>query len=151
MFNKEFFRKFVSSREKRTILENFFSLSFLQIANYILPLVTLPYLVRVLGPDKFGLIAFARAFIQYFVMFTDYGFNFSATREISVYREDRHKLSEIFNSVMLAKFGFLAVSFIFLTPLETSLNLQTARYYPLSAQGQSCAEAPEALCPGQSP
>lgn len=99
-------------KDKRKLLSNFFSLAILQGTNYILPLITLPYLVRVLGPGQYGLIAFAQAFIQYFVLITDYGFNLTATREISIHKENKHKVSKIFSIVMFIKLNFMIISFI---------------------------------------
>lgn len=42
-----------------TIINNFLSLFVLQGLNYILPLITVPYLVRTLGPEKYGVTVFA--------------------------------------------------------------------------------------------
>jgi PST family polysaccharide transporter len=103
-------KAFANVPEKRRLLENFISLSTLKGINYLLPIITVPYLVRVLGPEKFGLIAFAQAFIQYFILFTDYGFNLSATRKISIFREDKDRISEIFCSIVFIKFAFMVVS-----------------------------------------
>lgn len=98
--------------DTKRLISNFLSLSSVQIANYILPLITVPYLVRVLGPEKFGLIAFSQAFISYFSLLTDYGFNLSATREVSIYRDNTEKISDIFSSVMFIKTLIMSISFI---------------------------------------
>ena len=106
--------KMVSGKERRVVLDNAFSLSTLQGINYILPIVILPYIIRVIGPEKFGLIAFAQAFVQYFMILTDYGFNFSATREISLCREQKNKVCTIFYSVIAIKIILALVSFLIL-------------------------------------
>lgn len=98
-------------------MENYLSLSSLQVVQYILPLVTVPYLVRVLGPEKWGLIAFAQAFVQYFIFLTDYGFNLSATRKISILRDNRQRVSGIFSSVILIKFVLMLTGFLLLLGL----------------------------------
>lgn len=117
--------------EKKRFLGNFLSLATLQGLNYILPLLTLPYLVRVLGAEKFGLIAFATAVVGYFIVFTDYGFNFSATREIANYKEDKNKIVEIFSSVMIIKIFLLFISFIaliFLIVFFEKIGKESALY-----------------------
>ena len=98
--------------ENKQLLSNFLSLTTLQAFTYILPLITLPYLVRVLGTEKFGLVMFAQAFIIFFNIFVDYGFNLSATREVSVNRDNKNKLTEIYSSVISIKLLLLVVSFV---------------------------------------
>lgn len=103
------------ARDKRQLIANFFSLSVLQGANFILPLVALPYLVRILGTESFGIVMFAQAFMMYFIILTDYGFNLSATRAISIHRGNTEKIAEIFTTVMSIKFLLLLVSLLLLS------------------------------------
>ena len=105
----------INTKEKKQLFSNFFSLSVLQIFTYVLPLITLPYLVRVLDTEKFGLIMFAQAFIIFFNIFVDFGFNLSATKDISVHRDDKTKITEIFSVVMTIKIILIVVSFVLLT------------------------------------
>lgn len=74
-----------------------------QILTYALPLIVLPYLFRVIGPDKFGRIAFAQALTAYAVVLVDYGFNWSATRRIAQCMNDPDKVSRIAMAVLSIK------------------------------------------------
>jgi PST family polysaccharide transporter len=100
--------------ERRRLFDNIGSLYLLQGANYLIPMAVLPYLVRVLGMEIYGLVAFAQSFAQYFNIFTDYGFNFSATRSIAQNRNDVGKISEVFCCVFLIKLFLTAVGLIVL-------------------------------------
>jgi len=100
------------SAERKRLLSNFFSLSALQVVNSLLPLIVVPYLYTTLGANKFGLIVFAQVVVSYFGLFVNYGFNFSATKEISVHRDNKRKISEIYSSVTTIKFVFTVSAFL---------------------------------------
>ena len=108
---------FKFAEDKKQLLSNFFSLSALQGLNMILPLITLPYLVRTLGVENFGLINFALAITMYFNILVSFGFELSATREISIHRDNIDKISEIFSSVMIIKIVLLFISLLILSIL----------------------------------
>jgi PST family polysaccharide transporter len=93
----------------------------LQGLNYLIPAALLPYLVRTLGVENYGLIAFAQSIAQYFILATDYGFNFSATRSISKNHEDNYEVSRIFWTVMTIKLLLLMAGGVLLTAVVLSI------------------------------
>ena len=101
----------------KTLISNFNYMSVLQVFQLILPLITYPYLIRILGKEVYGVVAFSNAIIVYINVFIDFGFNISEIRDISINREDIKKVSEIVSSVIIIKTFFALLSFLFLIAL----------------------------------
>lgn len=92
--------------------KNFSYLFALQAVNYLVPLALLPYLTRVLGTENFGKIAFAQAFVTYFILLTDFGFNITATQEVVRVKKDKHELSKVFWSTTFSKLLLAGISLV---------------------------------------
>lgn len=99
MINK--FKKTIG--KQKTLIANFSYLVILNVFNMILPLITYPYLIRVLGKETYGLVVFVQAIIAYLLIIISFGFNISATKEISIHRNNNEKLSEIVSSILIIK------------------------------------------------
>lgn len=67
-----------------------------QVITIILPLITVPYISRVLKPMGIGLYAFTYSIVQYFILFGTLGINAYGNRTIAYYRDDKFKLSKVF-------------------------------------------------------
>lgn len=110
------------SKEAKTVFANFGYLSLLQIAGYVFPLITLPYLARVIGPYGFGKIAFASAVVVWFQTIAEWGFNLTATRDVAQHRDDKERVSQIFSNVLWSRCllatvaGFLLLILIAVVP-----------------------------------
>jgi len=114
------------------VVGNAASLISMQVVGYVLPLITVPYLLRVLGPEHFGLIAFSQAVMAYFVTLNDYGFNLSATRELAICRDDRRLKSELLSSVMAIKASLCLISLLILCAIVSYVprfHANAAVYY----------------------
>lgn len=115
-------RTLLGDKDISQLVKNFFSLAVLKLMNAVLPFVTLPYLIKVLGIQQYGAIVLGLSLIAYFQAVTDYGFNLSATREIANHRNSQKRLSYIYSKTMVTKFYLLVVSLgvmipaIFLVP-----------------------------------
>lgn len=106
-----------NSKDGKTVFANFGYLTLLQIAGYVFPLITMPYLARVIGADGFGKIAFAAAIVVWFQTIADWGFNFTATRDVAQCRDDKEKVSRIFSNVLWARCMLTFVSGLILVLL----------------------------------
>lgn len=128
MENNIFIEKYNRFKNSK-LVENFFYLTGLQVFNYLLPLITLPYLIKVLQPEKYGLTVYAQTVMMYFIVFIDYGFNLTATRKISLLKNENKSITEVFNSVISTKLFLLLISLfvlaiiVFLIPKFTGLWL----------------------------
>lgn len=93
------------------LVENIISLFTIKGLEYILAFITFPYLVRVLQVENFGAVVFTQGIIQYFVLFTDYGFNLLGPREIAQHDSIKER-GKIFASIFCAKLILLLISTI---------------------------------------
>ena len=85
------------------LVQNVIALYGVQICTYALPLITFPYLARVLGPSGWGSVVFAQAIGAVIAVFVEYGFDISASRETSRHRNEPGLLSELISGVLGAK------------------------------------------------
>lgn len=104
------------SKLKRIILnnmiqiKNFGYLSALQLFTLFIPIIIYPYLIRVIGKEIWGEIVFAQVIISYASLFINFGFDVSATRDVSVNRDNPIELSKIVSSVFITKLFFGLIS-----------------------------------------
>lgn len=96
------------------LFENFVSLGIVQGLNYLLPLITIPFLFNQLGVENYGLVNFSFAFIQYFIILTDFGFGLSGTRYVAAHRDNIEKTNRFLNSACLSRLGMCILSFLIL-------------------------------------
>jgi polysaccharide transporter, PST family len=108
--------KLIRSIFGHPVAQNALGLYTIQFAGYVIPLVTLPYLARVLRAEGFGLLLFAQSFALWASITFEYGFNLSATREVAQNRGKKEVQAEIASRVLGAKLilllGFALIAFV---------------------------------------
>lgn len=102
--------KLTSTENKKRLLANFASLVVLRGAQFLIPLISLPYLVRTIGLENFGLINFSLSLGLYFGAIIQFGFGITATREIARHRDDPIKLTKIYSVTLTASLILATVS-----------------------------------------
>lgn len=94
------------------LITNFFSLVILQILNVFVPFLTIPYLLTTVGVERFGLLTFVHSFVLFLVIFVEYGFNITTTRDISIHSSNKSEIERIYSEVLSTKIFLLLVCFI---------------------------------------
>ena len=93
-----------------TILRNMASLWLVQLANYLIPILVIPFVTRALGVDSFGKVALAQNIVSYLAILINFGFDYSATQDIATHRQDMRCVRVIFKTVMGSKCVLFGVS-----------------------------------------
>lgn len=105
------------------ISSNIIYLYFLTIAKILFPLLTFPYLTRVLSVDVYGMVSYVRATIIYMQILVDFGFSLSAVKDIVRIRNDNKKVGEITGDVIIAKLLLCVIGMLILLVLCASIPI----------------------------
>lgn len=98
--------------EKKSISKNYiYNLSY-QILLIFLPLITTPYVSRVLGAENIGIYGYTLSIVTYFVLFGALGVSMYAQREIAYVQDDVQKRSKIFFEIVIFRFITMVISII---------------------------------------
>lgn len=102
MIQKRIYEKKSTSKGK-SLAFNVSMLYIMNIAKLVFPLITLPYLTRVLSVDCYGVVSYVKATMVYAQLVVDFGFMLSGVKAITEAREDRELVGRITGNVILAK------------------------------------------------
>ncbi|MCH4102296.1 polysaccharide biosynthesis C-terminal domain-containing protein [Pediococcus acidilactici] len=94
------------------IVKNFlFNVSY-QVFILLVPLVTTPYISRVLGSEGVGINAYTNSIIQYFILFGTIGINTYGNRQIAYSRGDNKNVSQDFWEISILRFITIAIAYV---------------------------------------
>ena len=97
---------------KKSITKNYIYNLAYQILIIILPIITTPYLSRVLGAENIGIYSYTLSIVTYFILFGSLGISMYAQREIAYVQEDKYKSSKIFWEILILRFITLSISMV---------------------------------------
>jgi PST family polysaccharide transporter len=94
------------------LIKNIASQSLLQVANLVLPFITIPYITKIIGPDKFGVINYCTAIVTYFVLIVNFSFDMQASRAVAQKPDDQAFINKIFSNIFYTKIFLFIISTI---------------------------------------
>lgn len=122
--------KKITSLLKSKVLVNSAWLIVLQVFNTVVPLLTLPYITRVLGTSNYGVFSLALNWITYFQVIVEYGFGFTGARKVSIYGDDG--LQELYSRIITARIMLLGGTYLVMNGLSIILRVDEAQYISMN-------------------
>lgn len=101
-------------KENKSIKINFFMNTLLNMSSFIFPLITFPYVSRILLPEGTGKVSFATSFIAYFTMFAQLGIPTYGIRACASVRDDRKSLSRTVHELLFINIVMSVISYVIL-------------------------------------
>lgn len=117
-----------------SIKKNFLYSSLLTTAGYVFPLITFPYVSRVLGVTNIGICNFIDSIINYFIYFSMLGIDLVGIREIAKNKSDKEKLKKTFNELFTLNTITTSIALLLLLTATLSID-QLTRNWHLMAVG----------------
>ncbi len=106
-------KEYLCNLTKKKSVKNGMWMYVLQIFNTIVPLLTLPYITRILGSSRYGVFSIALNIIGYLQVFVEYGFDMSATRKVALSNKSNDSKNYMFSTVLLSRFLLLGFCIVF--------------------------------------
>lgn len=94
------------------VIKNYLYNAFYQLFILLVPLITTPYLARVLGPTGVGINSYTNSIIQYFILFGSIGVSLYGNRQVAFVRDDRNKLTQVFYEIFFMRLITIMLAFI---------------------------------------
>ncbi len=119
-------KKMISTK----LFKNGMWLFLLQIFNTVVPLLTLPYITRVLGASNYGIFSLSLNWITYFQVIVEYGFGFTGARKVSI--EGDSSLQNLYSRIISARLLLLAVSYLGMNVLAYVTHVGVQQYVSMN-------------------
>ncbi|MDB8876863.1 oligosaccharide flippase family protein [Pediococcus acidilactici] len=95
------------------VVKNYLYNAFYQIFVLLVPLVTTPYLSRVLGPQGVGINSYTNSIIQYFILAGSIGIGMYGNRQIAFVRDNKEELTKTFYEIFFLRIITIAIAYVF--------------------------------------
>lgn len=134
LYTKEFIHK------HHVVFTNLSYLSILQLILLTAPLITYPYLVRILGKEVYGMVLTAQMLVSYASLIIDFGSNSVSAKHVALHRDNKAKLSEIVSSVLCVRLAlwvlvfFVYIGVVWLIPSYRAYWMLFVLSYGLTVQ-----------------